>query len=118
MKFLEFTKEMYMVQKPQLGGFMVYEDQEWVQGLKKLGILRLLNIPHFGINPEVNAHVKQLLTCIHGGNLWLDSKVEIRTQLISWITSFLIQGKDLELLFVKESEKVHVPDLYKKYQTK
>ena len=88
-----------------------------MQGLKKLGILIFLDIPHFGRSLEVNACVKKLITIVHGGNLWLDVKVEITTQLISRITRFPIKGEDPEWLFSKESEKIIVPDLYEKYQT-
>ena len=86
-----------------------------MQGLKKLGILRLLDIPHFGHILEVNAYIKLLLSCVHGRNLCLDMKVEITTQLISEIIELPIQGEDLEHLFKKENEKVKVQEMYKKY---
>lgn len=86
-----------------------------MQELKKLAILRLIDTPNFGRIPEVNTCVKKLLTCVHGGNLWLYTKVEITTQLISRITRLLIQREDLEQLFAKESEKSLAQDMYVKY---
>lgn len=68
-----------MVTKMQLGGFVVYEKKYWSLGLKELGILRLLDIPNFGRSSEVNACIKQLLSCIHGGTFWMDEEVEITT---------------------------------------
>lgn len=96
---------------------MLCEEKQWVQGLKKIGILRLLDVPHFGRSLEINARVKKLINTMHGGNLWSDVKVDISTQLISMITGFPIKGEDLEWLFTKESEKNIAPKLYEKYQT-
>ena len=43
---------------------------------------------------EVNACVKQLLSCFHGGYLWLDTKLPITVDLISYITGFHKEGID------------------------
>ena len=77
MKFHNLKKYNYMEPKSQMGGISVYEEQNWDTGLKESCILNLLDIPHFGCSREVNARVKQLLSCIHGRTLWLDEKVEI-----------------------------------------
>ena len=106
-----------MENKPQQRGIVLYGEQEWVQGMKKSGPLRLVYIPNFGRSPKVNACVKKILNYVHGGNLWLDIKVEIREQLISSITGLLIQGEDLEQFFAKESEKELAQNMYEKYDT-
>ena len=41
---------------------------------------------YFGRPIEVNACVKKLLACLHGGYLWLDESVEVTVELISAIT--------------------------------
>lgn len=82
-KFPDFSKQNYMDLKPQLGGIVLYEEYNWALGLKESTILNFLDITHFGRNLKVNAYVKKLLSCIHGGTLWLDEKVEITLQLIS-----------------------------------
>jgi hypothetical protein len=58
----------------------------WERGLERAGILNLFDIPHFGQRNEVNACVKFLLTCVHGGYLWLDRPISIDTDLIARIT--------------------------------
>ena len=42
----------------------------------------------FGRPTKVNACVKQLLACFHGGFLWLDESVEVTMGMISYITGF------------------------------
>lgn len=71
-------------------------------------ILILLEIPHFGRIRDVNACIKQLLSCIHGGFMWMDEKVEIIVRLIFWIIGLPIQGENLKILFSKENEKLIV----------
>jgi hypothetical protein len=63
------------------------EPQEWASGLEKERILNLFEIPHFEQSMEINACVKVLLSCVHGGTLWLDPPVSIDTSLITCITS-------------------------------
>ena len=50
-------------------GVVIYEEKQWVLGLKEYEILNFLDIPHFGRIPQVNACVKKLLSYVHGGNL-------------------------------------------------
>ena len=65
----------------------------------------MLDIHHFNPSLDVNACVKQLVSCVHGGTLWLDEKVEITIHLISKIIGLSIQGEDTRPLFSKETEK-------------
>jgi hypothetical protein len=65
----------------------MYEDKQWALGLKQSGILNLLGISHFGRPSLLSDCVKQLLSCIHGGALWLEKRIEIDAQLISKLTS-------------------------------
>ena len=47
------------------------EIKQWAVGLEQFGLLRMLNIPHFGHNAHVNAVVKQLLVLVHNEHLFI-----------------------------------------------
>jgi hypothetical protein len=53
-----------------------------------------MKIPHFGRHQEVNACVKLLLSCYHGGYLWLDRRMTVDPTLIHMITGLSMQGPD------------------------
>jgi hypothetical protein len=48
--------------------------------------MNLLDIPHFGRGKNVGLCVKQLVSHVHGGILWMDRPVQIDVALISKIT--------------------------------
>jgi hypothetical protein len=50
---------------------------------EKIGILNLLDILNFGRSTKINICVKLLLSCVHGGFLWLYRLVSIDTELIA-----------------------------------
>ena len=62
--------------------------------LERSELLNLLEIPHFGCGTEVNAVVRVLLSCIHGGYLWLSSRVDLNVDLIHRITGLSKHGND------------------------
>jgi hypothetical protein len=68
--------------------------QSWIKELVKSTILNMMKIPHFGRHQEVNACVKILLSCYHGGYLWLDRCVTMDPMLIDLITGLSMQGPD------------------------
>jgi hypothetical protein len=43
--------------------------QPWTMNLAQSTLLNVMKIPHFGSHQEVNACVKLLLSCYHGGYL-------------------------------------------------
>ena len=47
-KFTKFGRDKYMKLVPQPSRIVVFEEKDWDLKLKTLGILRLLDIPHFG----------------------------------------------------------------------
>jgi hypothetical protein len=51
-----------------------------------------MNIPHFERNQEVNACVKLLLSCYHGGYLWLNRCIIVDPTLINQIIGLSMQG--------------------------
>lgn len=72
-KFPELAKEKYLCAKSVPGiGAILLEMQMSATRLEKSGILNLLEVPQFGRSLEINACVKLLLSCVHGGTLWLD----------------------------------------------
>ena len=48
--------------------------------------VELIADSHFGQSNEINTVVKVLLSCVHGGHLWLDHRVYITIDLIHQIT--------------------------------
>jgi hypothetical protein len=68
--------------------------QPWIKELAQSTILNVMKIPHFGRHQEVNACVKLLLSCYHGGYLWLDRHITVDPTLIHLITGLSMQGPD------------------------
>lgn len=58
------------------------------------GLLKLLRIPHFDRNLEVNAVVKLLLSCIHDVYLWLEGKIDLNIDVIHKIMGLSKVGDD------------------------
>jgi hypothetical protein len=96
---------------------IVLETQVWETKLEKLGILNLLEIPHFGHSMEINACVKILLSCVHGGTLWIEPPVSIDTVLIAWIIGLPKDDEDLTILFNKERERTLLEEMKEKFHT-
>ena len=65
--------------------------------LAESGLPNLLEIPHFGRGPEVNAIVRMLLSCVHGGYLWLGSPIDVFVDLIHRITGLSKTGNDPQI---------------------
>jgi hypothetical protein len=68
--------------------------QSWIKELAQSTILNVMKIPHFGRHQEVNACVKLLLSCYHGGYLWLDRWITVDLTLIHLIIGLSMQGPD------------------------
>jgi hypothetical protein len=66
----------------------------WTHNLAQSTMLNVMNIPHLGSHQEVNACVKLLLSCYHGGYLWLDQRITVDLTLIHQITRMSMQGPD------------------------
>jgi hypothetical protein len=60
--------------------------QSWTHNLTQSTLLNVMKIPHFGRHQEVNACVKMLLSCYHGGYLWLKFCITMDLTLINKIT--------------------------------
>ena len=59
-----------------------------------LGLLDLLQIPHFKRSRELKAVVKVLLSCVHDGYFWLDRKIDLNVDAIHRITCLSKVGVD------------------------
>jgi hypothetical protein len=57
-------------------------------------LLNVMKIPHFGRHQEVNTYVKILLSCFHGGYLWLYRPITIDPMLIHRIIRLSMHGPD------------------------
>jgi hypothetical protein len=66
----------------------------WTHNLTQSTLLNVMKIPHFGRHQEVNACVKLMLSCYHGGYLWLNRRITVDLTLIHRITGLSIQGPD------------------------
>jgi hypothetical protein len=73
--------------------------------LEKADIWNMLEILNFGKSLEINARVKVLLNCVHGGTLWLDPPVSIDIAMIACITRLPKANEDLAILFNKTEER-------------
>jgi hypothetical protein len=68
--------------------------QPWIKDIERLMILNVMKIPHFSRHHKVKACVKLLMSCYHGGYLWLDRCVTVDLTLIHLITVLSIQAPD------------------------
>jgi hypothetical protein len=66
--------------------------QSWTQNLAQSTLLNVMKIPHFGRHQEVNVCVKLLLSCYHGGYLWLNRRITVDLTLINRIIGLSMQG--------------------------
>jgi hypothetical protein len=90
--------------------------QAWIASLQPSGLLNLLQIPHYERSNEINAVVKVLLSCVHGGHIWLDRRVNITIDLIHRITRLSKTRADPVAHFVgKDQDRKLAVRLIKKY---
>lgn len=97
---------------------IVIEPHAWASGLQKAGLLNMFDIPHFGQSQGINVCVKMLLSCVHGGYMWLNKSVSINIDLIVRITGLLSQVQNpASLFFDKKNEKVLAESMKEKLHT-
>ena len=116
-KFPQFQVEQYMMMTMNPATKVeALAPQAWIALLQPSGLLNLLQIPHFSRNNEINAVMKVLLSCVHGGHLWLECRVNITIDLIHQITGLSKTGADPAAHFVrKDQDKKMAAWLIKKY---
>ena len=76
-KFPQFApgKYLYSVHYPEVGTTLL-EVKQWAASLEQAGLLKMLNVPHFGCSTQVTVVVKQLLALVHDGHLWIGILME------------------------------------------
>jgi hypothetical protein len=81
-KFLDLAQHNYMESRGEVPSSVpLLEPTQWILGIYNIGIMNLLDISHFGRGKNINACVKQLLSRVHGGVLWMDRPVPINVDL-------------------------------------
>ena len=87
-KFPQFAPGTYFhfFHYPETGATLL-EVKQWATGLDRAGLLKMLNVPHFGRSTQVTVVVKQLLALVHDGHLWIgDERIPINGELVNRIT--------------------------------
>ena len=76
-KFLYLADETYLEKTKEIGplGKSIMEPVQWIMGLHNFDIMNLLDITHFGCGTSIKIYVKQLLSRVHSGILWMDRLV-------------------------------------------
>src|SRR5713226_1225746 len=87
-KFPQFAPGTYLHSvRYQETSATLLEVKQWAAGLDKAGLLKMLDVPHFGCSTQVSMVVKQLLALVHDGYLWIgNQKIGINGELIHQIT--------------------------------
>lgn len=117
-KYLQFELRNYLQKVYYLERiFTILEPHQWSQGLRRLVLLNMLNVPHFGRSTSNTSCVQQLLISVHDGCLWLGKRILIDEMLIRRITGFPYQGKDPAEEFVgKKKDKAVAQTMKDKYK--
>ena len=87
----------------------------WADNLQHANIMNLVRIPHFGRSPEVNVVVKLLLTRVHGGYLWMDSRISIDHHLIWRIQRLSKAGLDPSTTFMDKTNEKKLAEQIKEF---
>ena len=91
------------------------EVKQWDAGLDLAGLLKMLDVPHFGRSTQVTIVVKQLLALIHDGYLWIgDKKIIINGELIHRITGLPMAGPDPVTEFPSNHDDTKLAESMKK----
>jgi hypothetical protein len=91
-------------------GAPLLEPAQSILELYNMGIMKLLDIPHFGSGKHINGCVKKLLARVHGGILWLDRHVHINVDLIIKITRLPTDGEKTEQYLEEKKKAKEISD--------
>jgi hypothetical protein len=93
-KFPDLASQVYLESREAgSSDMLVLELTQWILGIYNIGIMNLLDVPHFGRENPINAYVKKFLACIYGGILWMDRSMPITVDLIVGITGIPTDGE-------------------------
>ena len=95
---------MHFVHYPEASTTLL-EVKQWDASLGKDGLLKMLNVPHFGRIMQMTVVVKKLLVLVHDGHLWIGSqRITIDGELIHRITGLPMEGHDPGIEFIRKHE--------------
>jgi hypothetical protein len=91
-KFPYLDEDNYLINTGEIRTLdkTIMEPAQWITELYKYGIMKLLDILHFGHGKNVRLYIKQLFSRVHGGILWMDRPIHMDVALIAKITGLLI----------------------------
>jgi hypothetical protein len=93
-KFPDLAAQSYLESRGEgPSGAPLLEPAQWILGLYNTDIMNLLDIPHFGHGKHINGCVKQLVSRVHGGILWMDRPVPINVDLIKQLQGYPQMGR-------------------------
>jgi hypothetical protein len=77
--------------------------QPWIKGLVQSTMRNVMKILHFFHHREVNDCDKILLSCYHGGYLWLDKRITMDLMMIHQITGLSVKGIDPQKFYPRKA---------------
>lgn len=80
-------------------GVTKLEPMKWVHGVQLAELLHMIFIPHFHRSNINMQCVRQLLTLLDDGSLWLGEPIPIMDMLIDRISNFPYKGADQQRSF-------------------
>lgn len=80
-------------------GVTTLDPRKWVKGVDKVGLLNMLQVPHYNRTPITMVVIKQLLCLLHDGCLWLEDSIPITDILIHRITQLPHSGENSAISF-------------------
>jgi len=84
----KYMKHVYYVKS----GVTTLGTVEWICSVENSGLLNLLWVPHYHHTPINTICVRQLLTLVHDGCLWLGGHIPITDMIIHTITQLPYDG--------------------------
>jgi len=94
-KYPQFELRRYLKKVQYLeSGVTRLQPHQWATGLQRVGLLNILNVPNSDRSTSNASYVRQLLSLVHDGCLWLGTRIPTEEMLIKIITAFPHQGKD------------------------
>jgi hypothetical protein len=114
-KFPYLAEETYLENTREIGplGKSIMDPAQWITRLYNYGIMNLLYIPHFRCGKNVGLCVKQLLSWVHGGILWMDRPVQLDAVLITKIIGLPTIDTQLEEYLDNKAREKEIIELVK-----
>jgi hypothetical protein len=114
-KFPNLVGENYLINTVEIGplGKPIMEPVQWIMGLYNPDIMNLLDIQEFRRGKNVRLCIKQLVTRVHVGILWIDRPIQLDVALISKITCLPTFGAQPEEYLDNKACEKEIAELVK-----